>query len=76
MNSELVSDFVEFCACRRIDPELALNLLGAQDWEAGKIDSDITEEQRKEFNRLLSKFDGEPAMEQMEAAFTSMMASK
>jgi hypothetical protein len=77
-NQNLISDFVEFCACRKIDPEMALELLGAQDWEAGKIDSDggPTEEQWKEFNRALENFAGDPTLKQMEATLTSVMASK
>jgi hypothetical protein len=75
-NQNLISDFVEFCACRKIDPEIALELLGAQDWEAGKIDGGPTEEQWKEFNLLLKNFAGDPTLKQMEATLTSVMASK
>jgi hypothetical protein len=39
MNSEYISDFVEFCACREIDPETFLEVLNAQDWAAAKADS-------------------------------------
>jgi hypothetical protein len=75
-DKNLTLDFVEFCACRKIDPEIALELLGAQDWEAGKIDGGPTEEQWKEFNLLLKNFAGDPTLKQMEAALTSVMASK
>jgi hypothetical protein len=68
MNGEFISDFVELCACRRIDPEKFLKVLNAQDWKAAKVDSvqrPANERFMRKLSRLLTKLDGDLTWKQL-----------
>jgi hypothetical protein len=80
MNGEYISDFVEFCAYRDIDPETFLKILTAQDWAAGKDDWERSpagvaakEAEIKESGRQLDNLGHKPSWEEIQALLPSAM---
>lgn len=83
LNGEFVSDFVEFCAARDADPEMALTFLNTQDWSAGKDDYEpspaevaVREAGMKEFCRQMTEIelDHAPSQDEIGALLNSAMA--